>query len=297
MQCDKGQSMIEPGEEKSHKGRVLCEEKSRMIQLTNPMEIFKLLDRSNCRKCNEPTCLAFAAAVFKGQRQLSECPLLASHDLAHSGRKSEGRVTNEQELEFTIEELKTQLASVDLCAAARKVGARFSNSKLTIQVLGKNFSVDSKGGLTADIHIHPWVTIPVLNHIIRSKGTPVSGKWVSLRELKNGKTWDRFFEHRCEKPLKRLADMNIDLFEDMIRVFSGKQVKNHFNADVSLVLRPLPKVPILICYSKPEDGLESNLNVFFDSTAEDHLNIEFIYALGDGLVRMFEKIARRHSLQ
>ncbi|MHB9074370.1 MAG: DUF3786 domain-containing protein [Desulfobaccales bacterium] len=268
-----------------------------MIQLTNPMEIFKLLDRSNCRKCNELTCLAFAAAVFKGQRQLSECPHLEGHDLEHSAGKSEGRMTNEQELALKIEELKTRLASVDLCAAARQVGASFSNSKLTIQILGKNFSVDSKGDLTADIHIHPWVTIPVLNHIIQSKGTPVSGKWVPLRELENGKTWDRFFEQRCEKPLKRLADMHSDLFEDMIRVFNGKQVENHYDSDVSLVLRPLPKVPILICYSKPEDGLESNLNVFFDSTAEDHLNIELIYALGDGLVRMFEKIARRHSFQ
>jgi hypothetical protein len=38
-------------------------------------------------------------------------------------------------------------------------------------------------------------------------------------------------------------------------------------------------VPILISYSKPEDGFESNLNVFFDSTAEDHLNIESIYTI------------------
>jgi hypothetical protein len=268
-----------------------------MIQLTNPMEIFKLLDRSNCKKCNELTCMAFAAAVFKGQRQLIECPHLESQDIPHSSGKSEGPVTNEQELELTIEELKSRLATVDLCAAARKLGASFSNSKLTIKLLGKNFNVDSRGDITTDIHIHPWVTIPVLNHIIQSKGTPVSGKWTALRELKNGETWYRLFEQRCEKPLKRLADMHTDLFEDLIRIFNGKQVENHYDSDISLVLRPLPKLPILICYSKPEDGLESNLNVFFDSTAEDHLNIESIFLLAVGLVRMFEKIALRHSFQ
>jgi ArsR family metal-binding transcriptional regulator len=42
------------------------------------MEIFKLLDKSNCRECRETTCLAFAAAVFKGQKQLDECPHLES---------------------------------------------------------------------------------------------------------------------------------------------------------------------------------------------------------------------------
>jgi hypothetical protein len=268
-----------------------------MIQLTNPIELFKLLDRSNCKKCNELTCLAFAAAVFKGQRQLIECPHLESHDIEHSVGKSEGGVTNEQELELAIEELKTRLASVDLCSAARKLGASFSDSELTIKILGKDFSVDFKGNLTSDIHIHRWVTIPVLNHIIQSKGTPLSGKWVPLRELKNGKTWYRLFEQRCEKPLKRLADMHTDIFEDMIHVFNGKQVENHYESDVSLVLRPFPKVPILICYWKHEDDLESSLNVFFDSTAEDHLNIESIYILGAGLARMFEKIALRHSFQ
>jgi CO dehydrogenase/acetyl-CoA synthase gamma subunit (corrinoid Fe-S protein) len=47
-----------------------------MDQFKNPMEIFKLLDKSNCRKCNKPTCLAFAAAVFQGQKRLDECPQL-----------------------------------------------------------------------------------------------------------------------------------------------------------------------------------------------------------------------------
>lgn len=61
------------------------------------------------------------------------------------------------------------------------------------------------------------------------------------------------------------------------------------------VLRPLPSVPILICYSKPEDGLESDLNLFFDATAEENLKIEALYALCTGLVRMFEKIGLRHG--
>ena len=40
------------------------------------MEIFRLLDKSNCRKCGEKTCLAFAGAVFKDHRNPGECPKL-----------------------------------------------------------------------------------------------------------------------------------------------------------------------------------------------------------------------------
>lgn len=265
-----------------------------MAKLNNPMEILKLLDKSNCRECNEATCLAFAAAVFKGDRQLDECPHLESDIIERFGGKTEKRTTIEQNLDEAVDQLKRRIATVDLSSSAQTLGAHFSGNKLTIKVFGKDFSVDSDGNLYSDIHVHPWVTIPILSYIIDSAGMPVSGEWVPFRELKKGKTWYRLFGQRCEKPLKKVADTYTDLFEDMIRLFNGKQ-ENHYSSDISLVLHPLPKVPILICYWKPEEGLESSLSLFFDSTAEDNLNIESIYALGTGLVRMFEKIALRHG--
>ena len=53
-----------------------------MAQIQNAMEIFKHLEKSNCRKCNESTCLSFAAAVFKGKRQIEECPQLDQEIIA-----------------------------------------------------------------------------------------------------------------------------------------------------------------------------------------------------------------------
>ena len=35
-----------------------------MSHINNPMEIYKLLNGSNCRDCNEQTCLAFAVSAF-----------------------------------------------------------------------------------------------------------------------------------------------------------------------------------------------------------------------------------------
>jgi hypothetical protein len=266
-----------------------------MTRVANPMELLKVLDKSNCGKCNEPTCLAFAAAVFKGRRQLDECPHLGSDVLERFGGTVEKAKTVEQDMENAVERLKGKVRETDLSSAAPRLGGTFSNGTLTLKILGKDFRVDSDANLSSEIHIHPWVTIPLLSHILQSTGRPVSGKWVPFRELKGGKTWYRLFEQRCEKPLKRVADTYTELFENMLQVFNGRLVENHYDSDISLVLHPLPKVPLLICYWRPEDGLESSLHLFFDSTAEDHLNIEAIYALGTGLVRMFEKIALRHG--
>jgi hypothetical protein len=62
-----------------------------------------------------------------------------------------------------------------------------------------------------------------------------------------------------------------------------------------MVLYPLPLVPLLICYWHPEEGMGSNLILFFDATAEDNLGIGGLYALGTGITRMFEKLALRHG--
>jgi hypothetical protein len=261
----------------------------------SPMEIYKVLDRSNCRECNEATCMAFAVAVFMGRRRLDECPRLQGDTFGKPVVGTENRNVMEQNLKETVDRLKRKAWTIDLSSSAGRLMGEFCGGRLTIRILGKAFGIDSQANLYSDIHVHPWVAIPMLSYIVQCTGKPVSGRWVPFRELTSGKDWYRLFEQRCEKPLKKIADEYPGLFEDMIRLFNGRQ-ENHYGSDISLVLHPLPRVPILICYWKPEDGLDSNLNLFFDSTAENNLDIESIYALGTGLVRMFEKITYRHGL-
>ena len=95
--------------------------------------------------------------------------------------------------------------------------------------------------------------------------------------------------------MKRVADVHTDLFEHMVDIFSAKRAPHAFNSDIAVILHPLPRVPMLICYWKPDGGMESSLNVFFDDTAEENLIIDSIYRLAAGLVIMFEKIAITHG--
>lgn len=262
----------------------------------NAMDVFKLLNKSNCKACGAPTCLAFAAAVFKGQKVLGDCPHIDPEILRLYGGQSVSQKGIEVETEALLAQLKKKMRSIDLADAARRVGGHFSNGKLTVKIMGKAFSVDADGNLYSDLHVHGWITVPFFYYLLYCQGAPPSGKWVPLRELENGRAWDNFFGHRCEKPLKKVADTYTDLFEDMVHLFNGKQVENHYQSDISVVLHPFPLLPMLICYWRPEDGMASDLNIFFDVRAEKNLPIESIYTLGAGLVIMFEKIALRHGV-
>jgi len=267
-----------------------------MPSFKNAMEIFKLLDKSNCRACGEKTCLAFAGAVYQGRKKIQGCPKLDQAALVQfSDSIGNGRDFSEQNRDDDLEILKNEICNLDLAAAAERVGADFSGSRLTLKVLGKDFSVDSKGRFSADIHINSWVSIPFYDYIHYGKGLPVTGNWLSFRELKDGQERYPLFQKRCEAPLKQVADTYTNLFDDLVHIFGGKQVEKQFQSDISVVLHPLPRVPIMICYWLPEDGLNSSLNVFFDDTADKNLSIGSIFSLGSGLSQMFEKLARRHG--
>ena len=266
-----------------------------MTQLNNAMEIFKILPGTNCRDCSVPTCFAFAAAVFKGDKQLADCRHIDETILETFSVGNSDSRTLEREESQLLKQLRKKVCDIDLAASAERLGASFSDEKLTVKCLGKDFHVDAQGNVTSEVHVHGWVTIPLLNYVISCAGKDVSGNWVPMRELKDGASRAGLFAQRCEKPLKRVADDYTDLFEYMVQIFNAKRAPNAFESDVAVILYPLPRIPMLICYWKPDGDMESSLNVFFDDTADENLVIDSLYRIAAGMVMMFEKIALTHG--
>ena len=267
-----------------------------ITRINNPMEIFKLLPGTNCRDCNEKTCMAFAVAVFKNRKQLDKCPHLTPDILEAYGGETEKPNTIEEDMRQAVENLKGMIPGTDLAEAAKRTGGKFDGKKLTLKVLGKDFSIATDGMLSSDIHINPWLAAPVLHYVLHCKGAPLSGNWITFRELKGGMERYALYRQRCENPLKKIADSYTDLFKDMLDIFNGKRVKGPIDSDVAIILHPLPLVPIIIAYLEPEEGMESSLHIFYDQTAEQNLDIDSLYTLTAGMVIMLDKIAQRHGI-
>ncbi len=264
-------------------------------QFKTLMDVFTLLEKSNCRKCNEKTCMAFAAAVFSGNRSLAECPRVPEDTSRRYAIQPKKKRVIDQDMENQLAELKAKVMEIDLTEAAPRLGAVYDGAKLVLKVMGKKVAIDSSGKVFTEIHSNPWVMIPIFNYILTCKGRPVEDRWVPLRELPSGRDWYKLFGQTCEKPMKKVADTYTDLFADLVELFNGQPVEDHYQSDVALILYPLPLVPLLICYWRPDEGLESELNLFFDASAEDNLGIVEIYYLGTGITQMFEQLALRHG--
>ncbi len=268
-----------------------------MAKFNNVMDVFKLLEKTNCRKCHQPTCLAFAAAVLQGKASLADCPFIDETILNTYGGGKIDKFESKADQDYlnAMGQLKEKIKQTNLESRAAILGEKFSNDRLTLKIFGKDFSIDVNGEIFTNLHVNRWLVPPVLKYILTGKGLPLTKNWVPFRELETSKDWSRFFEHQCVNLFKKVADSNPSFFEDIVELFNGKPAENHYDADISLIMKPLPLLPILICYNRPEDGLESDLNLFFDTTADKNLPVEDIYTLTTGLATMFEKLAVTHS--
>lgn len=83
--------------------------------------------------------------------------------------------------------------------------------------------------------------------------------------------------------------------DDLVHIFGGQKVDEQFESDVSVVLHPLPKVLVMICYWGPDGEPESSLNIFFDKTADMNLPNGSLFTLCVGLATMFAKLSERHA--
>lgn len=63
----------------------IFERKDEIVPTTEPkkvisvMDYFKLLPRTNCKKCGVPTCLAFANLLYQDEAIPEDCPVLAEN--------------------------------------------------------------------------------------------------------------------------------------------------------------------------------------------------------------------------
>lgn len=258
------------------------------------LDIFRVLPQTNCGDCRELTCMAFAVAVIKKHKELSLCPHLDRETVARLGEQVTTQMAMEESQQERLEGLRRQVREIDLESRAEALGGRASGGELTINCLGKEFTVDASGRITSHCHTHAWFSIPFLTYILFGQGREVTGRWTSFRNLKDGTSWDIFFDHQCPQKLKKLADEHNELFGNLISAFGATMAKSYLEADISVILHPFPKVPMMVCYWQPEDDLESDLRVFFDSTADQNLTTEAVFGLGTAIVRMLEKITERH---
>ncbi len=261
----------------------------------NALEILKSTNRSNCGQCALPNCMAFSALVARGQKDPGDCPHL---DAALVMRLRSGAAPGpewENRPESVLARLVQDVRAVDLPRAAKRLGGWMEGERLALRCLGRVFEVDRKGGLHAMCHINPWVHLAVLQYVVHGEGRDPAGEWTTFRDVPGAREWGPFFAHRCEAVLHELADRRTELFLDVVSLFGRRIEASGAAAEHAILLRPLPKVPFLFCYSPAEGRFDSVFNLLFDRSIASNLKAEGTYMLAQGITEMLKNIMARHG--
>ena len=266
-----------------------------MSEIKNPLEIYAALAKTNCGQCGVPSCMAFAAAVLQGQKKLTACPYIDPASVAQLSHRIVRRRSLEDDHQQAIQQLQREVTELDFSSLAPRIGARLVEGNLAINCLGKDFLITPSGEMLSDCHLNHWIYVPLLHYVILCQGKEPQGEWVPYATLPGASEWSQYFSHRCEEPLRQLADAHRDLIFEMLHLFGAKSVSLSGGADHSLLILPLPKVPFLINYWEPEEGFASKLNILLDRSAGENINAQSINLLARGIIEMFRQLILRHS--
>ncbi|KKK81044.1 hypothetical protein LCGC14_2817430 [marine sediment metagenome] len=237
--------------------------------------------------------MSYASALIRQEKALEDCPHLSKEARQELAPLLEASAPEEGFREM-INALKAEVRGFDLSAMAQGLGAEYSEGRLHIKCLGKDFIIRDNGNLESICHVNVWVELMLLNYCRMQGRGSTSGRWVSYGDLPSASPTAPYFEKRFEEPLRAIADSHQEVFLDLMEVFGGQQVEG-FDADHAFIIHPLPKVPFLVLYTEAEDDFPSSLRVLLDSSVTTYIPKEAITYTGRGIVEMFKRIISKHQ--
>ncbi|MCI5148978.1 MAG: Fe-S cluster protein, partial [Candidatus Electrothrix sp. MAN1_4] len=129
------------------------------MMINNPLELYKHLDQSNCRRCLLPSCMAFSVAVIQGQKKLSDCPCLSTEKINELSSGIVQKKSMKEEQDAYLASLQEEIAQQDLNDIAHRLTLPLNKGTIGIRCLGKYFLMDKQGRMTSECHCNNWVHI------------------------------------------------------------------------------------------------------------------------------------------
>ncbi|MFN3480249.1 MAG: DUF3786 domain-containing protein [Thermodesulfovibrionales bacterium] len=252
----------------------------------NPLEIYKLLPRTNCGECSQKTCMAFAVYLKTGHEGINECRYLSPSTIERiRSMLNEGDWRDE-----LLRSLKKEIQDLDVIKIGHEIGAVIRDNAIGIRCIGKDYLIDNNGNITPEPY-NKWIGILLL-HYIRNKGRgDFTGQWVSFSEFKGGLVKASTFQRDCEEPLRELFDVMNERIDQILQRLGGRPVSG-FPAERAWMIDLLPRVRLLILYSKGDEEFPSSLKIVFDKVTGNFLDVESIIFLLEGFVHTLRMMAR-----
>jgi hypothetical protein len=176
-----------------------------------------------------------------------------------------------------------QLARItDIEERCRKSSARYlpAEKSVIIEHLNRSYRISIPSGEVALVNDTEAVPVRdkilILHYFTRAKGTSLTGKIITYKELQEGiNYYPTFFKRAIEPVIKNFKDEPQKLL-DAAKIMGGQKVEY---GDTAITVNAFPRVPMTIVLWRGDKEFPADGNIMFDSTITDYLPTEDITIL------------------
>ena len=132
--------------------------------------------------------------------------------------------------------------------------------------------------------------ILIVHYLSQARGTPLTNKIISYKELPEGSNYFPTFSIRAIKPILDHFGKELEQLVDVAAKLGGYKVDY---GDVAVTINAFPQVPITFVLWKGDEDFPPEGNILFDSTIPDYLSIEDINVLCEAIAWRLVKSYKR----
>lgn len=194
--------------------------------------------------------------------------------------------TNEEKHQETYAAAEQAVRAADPDVLAARAGVRLSTAdggspRLEIPALGQIVTLTWPGLVFGPasplLESFPWRLI-ALHYLAGATGTEPGENWVSYRELPDGLFYANTITREVEEPLARLYGLAPAHFLEAGQRLGGEPLAM---ADAALLLRPLPRVPLLFALWTEDEEFPAKVKVLYERSGADNLPLQDLRILAD----------------
>lgn len=184
---------------------------------------------------------------------------------------------------------REKLSSEDPAAVANRCGAFYDpeSALISLPVFTQQCAIRVPGYLVTEDQSgpewSPWLQNMVLMHLVTASGAPLHGRWVTLREIPDGRNYSQAVQsYAADRLVKHVAN-------DLSTLRRSCSLLGAWPLDIGdagFSFQAFPRLPVGLIYWMGDEEFPPSATILFDARARDYLPTDALAVLGNWLCSM-----------
>lgn len=200
------------------------------------------------------------------------------------GHRLAYRLAGEQLAQIINIEEQCRKSGAEYLPTAKAIQVKYLNQTYLVSLSGIKVSLPDK---EADVPLRDQILI--LHYLVQAKGTALTNRMITYKELPEGAAYFPTFYQRAIKPLVNYFGQEPKRLLEVAKFLDGREADY---GDIAVTINAFRRVPVTLVLWQGDQEFAPEGNILFDSTISDYLPPEDINVLCETIVWRLVKLLK-----